>query len=171
MTTFAFTTVLVATFAAMEVAAALVHRFVMHGVLWVWHEDHHVPRGTTFQANDLFALMFAIPSWLLIMTGMQSGPAHWRTAVGFGILAYGVVYTLVHENVIHRRFPWKLRWSHWYFQALREAHAVHHQRRVREGCENFGMLVVPARYLRRQHELSRGKARDAVHQRREHHQV
>lgn len=157
MTSVSYVLVLLTTFAAMEAAAALVHRFVMHGLLWVWHEDHHVPRGTTFQANDLFALMFAIPSWLLIMTGMQAGPAHWRTAMGFGILAYGVVYTLVHENIIHRRFPWKLRATHWYFQALREAHAVHHQRRLRSGCENFGMLLVPARYFRKQRALALGK--------------
>lgn len=159
MTTLGYVTVVVSTFGAMEVVAALVHRFVMHGVLWVWHEDHHVPRRAGLQYNDLFALVFAIPSWLLIMTGMQSGPAHWRTAMGFGILAYGFVYTLVHENIIHRRFPWKVRSTHWYVQALREAHAVHHQRLERKGCENFGMLVVPASYFRKQHALSKSKTR------------
>lgn len=158
MTTAGFLGLLFGSFLAMELAAALVHRFVMHGPLWIWHEDHHVPRGTTFQFNDLFALMFAVPSWLLIMTGMQTGPAHWRTAIGFGILAYGVVYTLVHENIIHRRFPWKLKLGHWYFQALREAHAVHHQRQVRVGCENFGMLVVPRVYLRKQQLQARTRA-------------
>lgn len=150
MTTVGFVAVLLCAFALMELAATLVHRFVMHGVLWVWHEDHHVPRNKTFQVNDLFALMFAIPSWLLIMTGMQSGHAHWRTAIGVGILLYGVVYTLVHENIIHRRFPWKLRGRHWYFLALREAHAVHHQRQTRLGSVNFGMLVVPSVYYRKQ---------------------
>lgn len=161
MTTAAFIGVLLASFAAMELAAALMHRYVMHGPLWVWHEDHHVPRGGTFQANDLFALMFAVPSWLLIMTGMQSGPGHVRTAIGFGILLYGVVYTLVHENIIHRRFPWKLRLGHWYFHALREAHAVHHQRQSKTGCVNFGMLVVPLQYFRKQQHQSRARAEQA----------
>jgi beta-carotene 3-hydroxylase len=155
MTTGAFLSLTLAAFAAMEVVAALMHRFVMHGVLWTWHEDHHVPRGTVFQKNDLFALVFAVPSWLLIMTGMSSGPSNFKTAIGLGVLFYGVVYTLVHENIIHRRLPWKLRPSFWYFQALREAHAVHHQKRTREGCENFGMLLVPGRYLLKQYRLSK----------------
>jgi beta-carotene 3-hydroxylase len=144
-----FGLVLVGSFVAMEVMAALTHRYVMHGVLWSWHEDHHVPRHTTFQKNDRFALMFAIPSWLMIMNGMQSGPWNVATAIGFGILLYGIVYTLVHENLIHGRFPWRVRSRFWYFQALREAHAVHHRKQTREDCENFGMLVVPLRYFQK----------------------
>jgi beta-carotene 3-hydroxylase len=162
MTTPGFFGLMLATFLAMEVVAGLVHRFVMHGPLWVWHADHHNPRGTVFQFNDLFALMFAVPSWLLIMTGMQAGAAHWRTALGFGILAYGVVYTLVHENIIHRRFPWRLKLEHWYFHALREAHAVHHRRQVRVGCENFGMLAVPVHYFLKQRQQLRLRAEHSV---------
>lgn len=149
MTPLLFSLVLLSAFVAMEAMAALTHRYVMHGVLWSWHEDHHVPRPTTFQKNDRFALIFAIPSWLLIMNGMQSGPLHPATAIGFGILSYGIVYTLVHENIIHGRFPWRIRSGHWYFQALRDAHAVHHRKQTREGCENFGMLFVPLRYFRK----------------------
>lgn len=149
---------IVGSFLAMELVAHWMHRFVMHGLLWRWHEDHHVPRGTLLQSNDAFALMFAIPSWLLIMTGMQAGPGHWRTAVGFGILAYGAVYTLVHEHIIHRRFPWKLRPRHWYFHALREAHAVHHRNRGKTGCTNFGMLFIPISYLRRHRAHARARA-------------
>jgi len=33
--------VLIVTFFAMEGVAWLTHRFVMHGLLWVLHKDHH----------------------------------------------------------------------------------------------------------------------------------
>jgi beta-carotene 3-hydroxylase len=152
MTTGASVTITFTTFVAMELVAALVHRYIMHGWLWVWHEDHHVVRGTTFQKNDFFALVFAIPSWLLIMTGMGSGAGDPRTAVGLGILFYGIAYTLVHESIIHHRLPWRFKFGSWYVDALREAHAVHHRRLTRDECENFGMLLVPARYFRRHHQ-------------------
>lgn len=158
MTPGAFVILTLAAFFAMELVAALMHRFVMHGVLWIWHEDHHIQRGTLFQKNDLFALVFAVPSWLLIMTGMSSGPGNFKTALGLGVLLYGVVYTLVHENIIHRRLPWKLRPGFWYFLALREAHAVHHQKQTREGCENFGMLLVPVHYFRKQYRSAKHRS-------------
>ena len=149
MTITTFLGTIAVAFLAMEVAAGLMHRFVMHGILWIWHVDHHVQTGNVFQKNDLFALMFAIPSWLLIMTGMQTGPRDIRTAIGFGVLAYGAVYTVVHETIIHGRLPWRIRTKHWYFDALREAHAVHHRSLIRGGCKNFGMLCVHWRYFRK----------------------
>ncbi len=149
------TVVFVATFIAMELVAAASHRFIMHGLLWKWHEDHHVPANRVFQKNDRFALIFAIPSWLLIMFGMRAGQGDVRTAIGVGILVYGLAYTLVHETIIHRRFRWRLRMDHWYFVALREAHAEHHQRRTKNGCTNFGMLLVPLRFYQKQRRRHR----------------
>lgn len=145
----AFVSVCLGTFLAMEGSAWLMHRHVMHGWLWSWHEDHHVPDGALLQKNDRFALVYAIPSWLLIMSGMQAGTRDPRTAIGIGILLYGVAYTIVHESIIHRRFSRNLRIRHWYFDALREAHAVHHQTQTQFGCRNFGMLLVPWPYLSR----------------------
>lgn len=153
----AFVLLCFATFLTMEGSAWLMHRHVMHGWLWSWHEDHHVPGGGLFQRNDRFALVYAIPSWLLIMSGMQAGARDPRTAIGMGILFYGIAYTLVHESIIHRRFPWNIRFRHWYFDALREAHAVHHQDQTQYGCRNFGMLLVPWPYLRR--HMSRSQTR------------
>ena len=50
---------------AMEVAAAVVHRHVMHGRGWCWHRSHHEPRRGRFETNDLYALVFAGMSLLL----------------------------------------------------------------------------------------------------------
>jgi len=47
------------TFAGMEVFAYLVHRYVMHGPLWLLHESHHRPRqSAVFEKNDLFGIVF-----------------------------------------------------------------------------------------------------------------
>ncbi|MEN9334053.1 MAG: hypothetical protein RLY35_1233, partial [Bacteroidota bacterium] len=61
-----------ATFFIMEFMAWSTHRFVMHGFMWYFHEDHHVPHQKMFERNDVFFLIYAIPSWLCIMLGMMN---------------------------------------------------------------------------------------------------
>src|ERR1700741_5434595 len=94
-----------ASFFMMEFVAWATHKFVMHGFLWKLHRDHHQVTNHFFQKNDFFFLVFAMPSWLCIMLGMmnQAEIAVW---IGFGIALYGLVYFMVHEVFIHRRFKW-----------------------------------------------------------------
>ena len=42
------------TFSIMEFMAWFTHKYIMHGLLWNLHEDHHQPTGKLFQKNDLF---------------------------------------------------------------------------------------------------------------------
>ena len=49
------------TFAAMEWTAWLAHRYLMHGLLWFLHEDHHVKTPGALEKNDTFFLIFAVP--------------------------------------------------------------------------------------------------------------
>jgi beta-carotene 3-hydroxylase len=53
--------------------------------------------------------------------------------IGFGILAYGIAYFLVHEVFIHQRFKWFRNSDNVYFRAIRRAHKVHqtHGKRTR----------------------------------------
>lgn len=137
----------IATFAFMEWAAWALHKYVMHGFLWNLHWDHHNPkRHQRFQKNDSFAVFFAVPSFLLILSGTYFIDGHFAT-LGYGIMVYGIAYFFVHEVVIHRRLSLWLP-KHWYLDALVKAHGHHHAKRNREGCENFGMLIVPFRYFR-----------------------
>ena len=66
-----FISVVLGTFFLMEGITWCTHRFVMHGFLWYLHEDHHKPSGHALEKNDAFFLIFAIPSWLCIMLGLQ----------------------------------------------------------------------------------------------------
>ncbi|MBD3637950.1 MAG: sterol desaturase family protein [Crocinitomicaceae bacterium] len=136
-------------FCGMEIMAWLTHKYVMHGFLWVLHEDHHRPSKGRFEKNDLFFLIYAVPSWLCIMFGLmaQNYPV---VGIGIGIAFYGVAYFLVHDVLIHRRFKWFDRTSNRYFRAIRKAHKIHHKKMEKEDGKCFGMLLVPLKYLKEQ---------------------
>lgn len=139
--------ILVLTFFVMEFMAWATHKYVMHGLGWYFHRDHHQPSSGVFEKNDVYFLIYAIPSWLLIMFGMMGGN-DFRVPIGFGILLYGIAYFLVHEVFIHQRLPWFKRTDNLYFRAIRKAHKVHHKHLGKEDGECFGMLVVPIKYFR-----------------------
>jgi beta-carotene 3-hydroxylase len=135
------------TFVLMEGAAWFMHKYVMHGFLWMLHEDHHQPHPGFFEKNDAFFLMFAVPSCLLFIFGSLDG-IDFRFWIGMGILLYGIAYFLIHEVLIHRRFKWFDKTSNVYFRAVRKAHKVHHKKMYKEDGECFGMLLVPMKYFR-----------------------
>lgn len=136
------------TFWGMEFMAWFTHKYVMHGWGWYFHKDHHQKEPGFFEKNDVFFLIFAVPSWLFIMLGMMNNSA-WAPAVGFGILIYGCCYFIVHDVFIHQRFKWFRSAKHPYLKAIRQAHNVHHKYRDKEDGECFGMLVVPFKYYRK----------------------
>jgi len=135
-----------ATYIAMEGITWCTHKFVMHGWMWYFHEDHHRPTDSFFEKNDAFFLIFAVPSCLLIVFGSMA-TFDWRFFVGLGILFYGVSYFLIHDVLIHQRFDWFSRTDNLYFRAIRKAHKVHHKHLNKEHGECFGMLYVPKKYF------------------------
>lgn len=140
-----FLLIILATFFLMEGITWLTHRFVMHGFLWYLHKDHHQPGPGFFEKNDTFFLIFAIPSWLCIMLGLQN-KNYWVAAIGFGIALYGLAYFIVHEVIIHQRFKWFTRSNNTYVKTIRWAHKMHHKHLGKEEGESFGMLWVAKKY-------------------------
>lgn len=138
--------VLVGTFFFMEFMAWFTHKFIMHGLMWYFHKDHHQHEPGFFEKNDVFFLIFAIPSWLCIMLGMMSAN-YIVVSIGAGIAVYGFCYFLVHDVFIHQRLKWFTRTDNIYFRALRKAHKVHHKHLGKEEGECFGMLIVPRKYF------------------------
>lgn len=136
------------TFILMEGVAWLTHKYVMHGLLWNLHEDHHVPNHKHFfEKNDYFFLIFAIPGTLLSYFGMLDGYS-WYFFIGLGITIYGAAYFFVHDIFIHQRFKFLRKTDNVYFRAIRKAHKVHHKHLGKEDGECFGMLWVPLKYFR-----------------------
>ena len=137
--------VLLLTFVAMEGVTWVTHKFVMHGFLWYLHRDHHQVQPGFFEKNDFFFVIFAVPSMLLIYFGTFNG-TWWMQAIGFGIMAYGFAYFVVHDVIIHQRFKWFTRNNNKYFRAIRWAHKMHHKHLDRHDGESFGMLYVARKY-------------------------
>jgi beta-carotene 3-hydroxylase len=135
-------------FFGMEFAAWFTHKFIMHGTMWHFHRDHHDQSNPGFfEKNDVFFLIYAIPSWLGIMFGSMNG-FDFKFYIGIGILAYGIAYFLVHEVVIHQRFEWFSKSNNWYVKGIKRAHKIHHKNIGKYNGENFGMLIVPFKYFK-----------------------
>ncbi len=139
----------IATFVVMEGITWCTHKFVMHGFLWYLHEDHHRPKYQhIFEKNDLFFVIFALPSTLSIYFGFEQ-QQYYLAAIGFGIFLYGVAYFLIHDVLIHQRFPWFKKTKNRYLVGLRKAHKTHHKKLGKKDGECFGMLFVPFKYFRK----------------------
>jgi beta-carotene 3-hydroxylase len=147
MSVIIFLGVVILTFFAMEGITWLTHKYVMHGFLWYLHEDHHQPSPGFFEKNDAFFLIFAIPSWLCIMLGLQN-ELYWIAGIGFGIALYGFAYFIVHEVIIHQRFKLFRNANNKYARALRRAHKMHHKHIGKHQGECFGMLLFPFKHYK-----------------------
>jgi len=142
--------IILATVVGMEFVAWFAHKYVMHGVLWSWHEDHHKPhfeKDGFFEKNDLFFLVFAIPSATCYIVGLNS-PMLYLLFVGIGISIYGLIYFLIHDVYIHQRFKWFRQLENTYSKAILRAHGSHHSVTTKEDCESFGLLIVEGKYFK-----------------------
>lgn len=140
--------IFLATYLLMECVTWCTHKFVMHGFLWYLHADHHQPKyAHIFERNDLFFVIFAIPSILLFYFGSDAG-FDYRFFIGLGIFAYGLSYFIVHDIIIHQRLKLFKNTKNKYLIALRKGHKVHHKHLGKEDGECFGMLFVPFKYFK-----------------------
>ena len=136
------------TFFSMEAVAWLAHKYIMHGFLWSLHSDHHKKEVTSFfEKNDYFFVIFAAPSIVGFIVGMQDHLS-WPFWVGLGIFIYGIAYFFIHDIFIHQRFKIFRNANQMYFRAIRRGHKMHHKHLGKEDGECFGMLWVPYKYFK-----------------------
>jgi beta-carotene 3-hydroxylase len=132
----------------MECVTWLTHKYVMHGLMWYFHADHHQPKyDHTFERNDIFFVIFAIPSIVLFYFGVQNG-FNYLFFIACGVTLYGACYFLIHDVLIHQRFKWFKNTKNKYLIGLRKAHKIHHKHLGKEEGECFGMLFVPFKYYK-----------------------
>lgn len=146
--------IIMVAFCSMEVVAWITHKFVMHGLLWRWHKDHHKKESSGFfEHNDFFFLIFTLPGIAGLLFGIKSdfNVFFW---IGLGITIYGFTYFLVHDVFIHQRFKFFRNADNNYFKAIRRAHKMHHKHIDKEQGECFGMLWVPFKYFRNRNRNS-----------------
>ncbi len=137
------TLIIIAAFMFMEFMAWFTHKYIMHGFLWVLHKDHHIRDGRKFEWNDMFAVIFAIPSIILIYFGYET--FDYRFYIGVGILTYGIAYFLFHDVYVHQRLKMLKNVSNRYLRATVRAHLDHHKPRAHY---NYGFLFAPLKYYR-----------------------
>lgn len=145
MAFWAYLLIILVTYVGMEFVAWFTHKYVMHGFLWSWHEDHHLPhfeKEGFWEKNDLFFIVFAIPSAASYMLGTFVPSLTWLLFVGIGISLYGLTYFLIHDVYIHKRFKWFKHLDSNYSRSVLRAHGAHHAKTTKEGCEEFGLLLV-----------------------------
>lgn len=143
-----FITILV-TAVLMEGVAWAMHKYIMHGVFWNLHEDHHVRdnHDSFLERNDSFFVFFAIISitafvlWSLFEWQISLG-------IGIGVFIYGVVYFIIHDLFIHQRIKIWRNTKNPYLLGIRRAHKIHHKHLGKHDGECFGMLWVPMKYYK-----------------------
>tara|TARA_B100000989_G_C19477210_1_gene443465 strand:+ start:648 stop:1121 length:474 start_codon:yes stop_codon:yes gene_type:complete len=133
-------------FILMEGVAWFTHKYIMHGFMWRWHRSHHRVHPHPLERNDLFALVFSIPSIALIMIGYNAPNVSWLKFIGFGILAYGIFYFIFHDVIVHRRIKIPFKAKSKYLKRIIRAHYVHHETHSKEGAKAFGFLYAPKKY-------------------------
>lgn len=155
---------------AMECIAWSSHKYIMHGFGWGWHRDHHERHDRFFEKNDLYAVVGAAMSISAFMIGspLILGAAAWwpATWIGVGVLIYGIIYTLIHDGLVHQR------WFHYvprggYAKRLVQAHKLHHATEGKEGGVSFGFVfardpAVLKQELKAQRAAGIAKVREAI---------
>jgi beta-carotene 3-hydroxylase len=137
------------TLIGMELFSWFIHKYLFHGPLWFIHKSHHARTlHSSLEFNDLFSLMFASVSIALIYIGVhQSSDIH--LAVGIGITIYGLVYFLVHDGLIHQRYPLWNKTSNAYIKQVQRAHQRHHVHPDKAPSDEFGLFfIIGRRYWR-----------------------
>jgi len=162
--------IVLATGLVMEFVAWSSHKYVMHGFGWGWHRDHHEPHDRFLEKNDLYAVVGAGISISMFAVGspLVMGAAAWEpgTWIGLGVLLYGLIYTFIHDGLVHQR------WFRWvpkkgYAKRLVQAHKLHHATIGKEGGVSFGFVfardpAVLKRELREQRKAGIAVLREAV---------
>ncbi|MDQ2892988.1 MAG: sterol desaturase family protein [Pseudomonadota bacterium] len=133
----------VATVIGMEGFAYVMHRWVMHGPGWFLHASHHRQREGNWELNDLYAVIFAVPSIVLLLGGVQLGWWPGFAWIGAGIAAYGAIYFGFHDIIVHKRIPTRYLPRSAYMKRIIQAHRLHHVVETKNGTVSFGFLIAP----------------------------
>ncbi len=170
MSTWTILATILATVIAMEWVAWASHKYIMHGWGWGWHRDHHEPHDNALEKNDLYGIVGAVMSMSMFAIGspLVLGADAWEpgTWVGLGIMFYGIIYTVIHDGIVHQRY-FKYVPRNGYAKRLVQAHKLHHATIGKEGGVSFGFVFArdPAKLkaeLKLQREAGVAVVREAL---------
>ncbi len=134
------TTIVAISFAGMEALGWFLHKYVMHGPLWIIHKTHHQHRHGFLELNDIFSVFFGLIAIVLMATGGKT--FDYRFWIGTGISLFGLVYFIIHDVIIHNRVKIPGLKNSAYFKRLTRAHKIHHKQIDKSKGKAFGLLWV-----------------------------
>jgi beta-carotene 3-hydroxylase len=135
-------------FAAMEFSGWFIHKYLMHGPLWMIHRTHHEPSRSFFELNDLFSVLFGSVAVVLIFLGVET--LDFRFWMGIGISLYGILYFFLHDVMVHRRLKWFDRPKNQLLKGIFKAHQAHHRTNQKEDAVSFGLFIVPKEFFKKE---------------------
>jgi beta-carotene 3-hydroxylase len=140
--------VMIITAFAMEGVAYALHKYVMHGIGWYFHESHHRPPGSKkglLEKNDVYSIGFAVVAIILIFKGITNfnEPYFW---IGMGLTLYGAGYAIFHDVIFHQRIRVKRPKSIRYLNRIIAAHEIHHRYSRGKKGYSFGFLYASKFY-------------------------
>lgn len=135
-------------FAAMEFSGWFIHKYLMHGPLWMIHKTHHEPSKSFFELNDLFSILFGSVAILLIFFGITE--LDYRFWMGIGISLYGLLYFVLHDVMVHRRLKWFDRPKNYLLKGIFKAHQAHHRTNQKDDAVSFGLFIVPKEFFKKE---------------------
>ncbi|PZV86426.1 beta-carotene 3-hydroxylase [Algoriphagus aquaeductus] len=133
-------------FACMEFSGWFIHKYLMHGPLWIIHKTHHQPSKSFFEWNDVFSLIFGSVAVILILLGIDT--LDYRFWMGVGISLYGLLYFILHDVMVHRRLKWFDRPKNTFLKGIFKAHQAHHKTNLKDDAVSFGLFVVPKEFFK-----------------------
>lgn len=133
-------------FGLMELSGWAIHKYLMHGPLWMIHKTHHQPSKYPFELNDLFSVLFGSIAIVLIIVGWKE--FDYRFWMGVGISLYGFLYFILHDVLIHRRVKWFQKPKSKFLKAIFRAHQAHHRTNKKDDAVSFGLFLVPKEYYK-----------------------
>ncbi|KQN28760.1 hypothetical protein [Sphingomonas sp. Leaf38] len=87
----------VASVVGMAVLAYAAQSWIMHGFGWRLRESHHRAQPGNGELNDLYAAIFAVPSFVLVLGGMHLDWWPGFAWIGAGVATCGMIYFGFHD--------------------------------------------------------------------------
>ncbi len=136
------TCIILITTISVELFSWFLHKYVFHGPLWFIHKTHHDRTvHSALELNDIFSLIFAIISIVLIYVGwFAPSPVH--LSIGLGITLYGFIYFIIHDGLIHQRYSSWNKTTNAYLKQVQRAHQRHHMHPNKTPSEEFGLFLI-----------------------------
>ena len=129
--------IILGTIVMMECFSWCIHKYLFHGPLWFLHKSHHENNENFLEWNDLFSILFASASlYLMYIDRYDFG---YKFFIGVGISTYGLIYFVVHDWFVHRRFK-TFKSDNSYLKSVRKTHKIHHKNRGKDNGKAFGLL-------------------------------